>query len=57
MLPDGVKVLDGGTLGLSLLPYLEDAESAILVDAIAADESVRVVVIAAEGMTPRQPLM
>ncbi len=36
-LPDGVKVLDGGTLGLQLLPYLEDAERAILVDAIAAD--------------------
>jgi hydrogenase maturation protease len=36
--PDGVKVLDGGTLGLSLLPYLEDAERAILVDAIMADE-------------------
>ncbi len=36
-LPDGVKVLDGGTLGLALLPYLEDAERAILVDAISAD--------------------
>ena len=36
-IPDGVKVLDGGTLGLQLLPYLEDAERAILVDAIAAD--------------------
>jgi hydrogenase maturation protease len=35
--PDGVKVLDGGTLGLALLPYLEDAERAILVDAIQAD--------------------
>jgi len=35
--PDGVRVLDGGTLGLSLLPYLEDAECAILVDAIQAD--------------------
>lgn len=33
-LPEGVSVLDGGTLGLSLLPYLEDAERAILVDAI-----------------------
>jgi hydrogenase maturation protease len=32
--PDGVRVLDGGTLGLSLLPYLEDAGTAILVDAI-----------------------
>lgn len=35
--PEGVAVLDGGTLGLSLLPYLEDAERAILVDAIQAD--------------------
>jgi hydrogenase maturation protease len=37
VVPDGVLVLDGGTLGLSLLPYLEDAERAILVDAIQAD--------------------
>lgn len=35
--PDGVKVFDGGTLGLSLLPYVEDAGSVILVDAINAD--------------------
>jgi hydrogenase maturation protease len=35
--PPGVLVLDGGTLGLSLLPYLEDAEEAILVDAIRDD--------------------
>jgi hydrogenase maturation protease len=35
--PDGVRVLDGGTLGLSLLPLLAEAQSAILVDAIAAD--------------------
>ena len=34
--PDGVRVLDGGTLGLSLLPYLDDAERVILVDAIRA---------------------
>jgi hydrogenase maturation protease len=34
---DGVSVLDGGTLGLSLLPYLEDAHEAILVDAIRGD--------------------
>jgi hydrogenase maturation protease len=37
--PEGVLVLDGGTLGLSLLPYLEDAERAILVDAIRTDDS------------------
>ncbi len=36
-IPEGVQVLDGGTLGLALLPYLEDAERAILVDAIQAD--------------------
>lgn len=35
--PDGVRVLDGGTLGLSLLPYVEDARTVILVDAVAAD--------------------
>jgi len=35
--PEGVFVLDGGTLGLSLLPYLEDARDAILVDAIRAE--------------------
>ena len=35
--PDGVLVLDGGTLGLSLLPLLEQAHEAILVDAIRAD--------------------
>jgi hydrogenase maturation protease len=35
--PEDVVVLDGGTLGLSLLPQLQDAESAILVDAIRGD--------------------
>jgi hydrogenase maturation protease len=35
--PAGVSVLDGGTLGLALLPYLENAAAAILVDAVRAD--------------------
>jgi len=35
--PEEALVLDGGTLGLSLLPYLEDTEDAILVDAIRDD--------------------
>lgn len=35
--PAGVEVLDGGTLGLALLPYLEAAPAAILVDAVRAD--------------------
>jgi hydrogenase maturation protease len=37
--PDGALVLDGGTLGLSLLPTLEQARDAILVDAIRADSA------------------
>jgi hydrogenase maturation protease len=36
--PCGVQVLDGGTLGLSLLPYLDAADAVILVDAVRADE-------------------
>ena len=36
--PQDVQVLDGGTLGLSLLPYLEDADAVILVDAIKTDK-------------------
>ena len=35
--PDGARALDGGTLGLSLLPYLQSARTVILVDAILAD--------------------
>jgi hydrogenase maturation protease len=35
--PRGVRVLDGGTLGLSLLPYLDEADAVLLVDAIRAD--------------------
>jgi hydrogenase maturation protease len=35
--PSGAQVLDGGTLGLSLLPHVEDAGALILVDATLAD--------------------
>lgn len=35
--PPGVRILDGGTLGLTLLPLLQDADRVIIVDAIAAD--------------------
>lgn len=35
--PSGVRVLDGGTLGLSLLPYLQSADAVILVDAVRTD--------------------
>ena len=36
-MPRGVRVLDGGTLGLALLPYLDEADVVILVDAIRND--------------------
>lgn len=33
-LPDDIEAIDGGTLGLSLLPYLEDASRVLLIDAV-----------------------
>lgn len=36
--PAGVRVFDGGTLGLSLLPYLQMSDAVILVDAVKADD-------------------
>jgi len=35
--PNGAHLIDGGTLGLALLAYVEEAERLILVDAISAD--------------------
>lgn len=34
ILPDTVKTLDGGTMGLSLLPYLKEAKCLLILDAI-----------------------
>jgi len=36
-IPEGVRVLDGGTLGLSLLTWFETGQDVILVDAIQAE--------------------
>lgn len=36
-LPEGVVAVDGGTLGLSLLPLVDSADQVILLDAIRAD--------------------
>jgi hydrogenase maturation protease len=33
-LPAGVRIVDGGTLGLSLLPLLQQAKNVVLVDAV-----------------------
>jgi hydrogenase maturation protease len=32
--PQGVQVLDGGTLALDLLPYVEDADRLVVIDAL-----------------------
>jgi hydrogenase maturation protease len=37
-IPDGVRLEDGGTLGLSLLGLLADAEQVIIVDAVRTDD-------------------
>ena len=36
-LPRGVLALDGGTLGLSLLPLVDSADQVIMIDAIRAE--------------------
>jgi hydrogenase maturation protease len=36
--PEGVRVMDGGTLGLDLLPYLTGTSRLLVVDAIQAGE-------------------
>jgi hydrogenase maturation protease len=36
--PEGTLVLDGGTLGLDLLPYVEDADRLLLIDAVQAGQ-------------------
>lgn len=37
--PDTARVFDGGTLGLSLLPWVEQADAVILVDAVRTDDA------------------
>ena len=37
-IPDGVRLEDGGTLGLTLLGLLADAEQVIIVDAVRTDD-------------------
>jgi len=34
--PEGVRVMDGGTLGMDLLPYVEDASRLLVIDAVQA---------------------
>ena len=36
--PDGVRLLDGGTQGAALIPWIEAADRLILIDAVRIDE-------------------
>jgi hydrogenase maturation protease len=52
-LPADVRPVDGGTLGLSLLPLLEDAEAVVLLDAIDAGHPPGALVIIERDDLPR----
>ncbi len=47
--PDGACVLDGGTLGLALLPIIQDAERVLLVDAIRVSDAAPGALVRIEG--------
>ena len=40
VIPDGVEVIDGGTMGLDLVPYFEGKTDVFVVDAMCADGQV-----------------
>ena len=42
--PDNVVLLDGGVLGLELLPYLEDADYALILDAVRSGKAAGTIV-------------
>ncbi len=47
--PDGLRIVDGGTLGLTLLPLLQDCDAAIFVDAIRSGDAPPGTLIRIEG--------
>jgi len=52
-LPDEISLVDGGTLGLALLPTLEEARSVWILDAVAADAPPgTLVALAGEAVEP-----
>ena len=52
-LPDDVTVLDGGTLGLDLLPYLEGVTDLLIIDAVSAGGSAGSLVRLANEQIPQ----
>ncbi len=51
-LPEQVSLLDGGTLGLDLLPYLEGIQRLIIVDAVEIGQSAGTVIQLAGDQVP-----
>jgi len=51
-LPEGVRLLDGGTAGLDVVPYLENVRRLIIIDALFADGAPGEVRILPEGQVP-----
>jgi hydrogenase maturation protease len=47
--PEGARVLDGGTLGLALLPIIQDAERVLLIDAIRVGDAAPGALVRIEG--------
>jgi hydrogenase maturation protease len=52
LLPDGVQVVDGGTLGLDLLCYLEQARRLLVLDAALTDGPPGTLLRVADGDVP-----
>lgn len=57
-LPDSVRLLDGGTAGLDLLPYLEGMYRIIIVDALmSGDPAGTITVLSGEGVREHDVFM
>lgn len=54
--PEGVDLVDGGTLGLALLPIVEDADALVIVDAVDADAAPGTLVMLEGDQVPRAAL-
>ena len=53
VVPPGIRLLDGGTWGLQLLPHIEDADRVLLLDVIEAGEAPGRLVVLERDALPR----
>lgn len=51
-IPEEIQVLDGGTLGMDLLYYLEGAENLLIIDAVQADRAPGALIRLADDKVP-----